>query len=164
MNKVLSYCNSLLLYALVIILSISYVEEFIFGNSPCALCVLQRFFMVGAGVGLMFNISHPVHYKNFALSLLSCVFGATIALYQWSQLLINDGVTRAVKILSLPMYIWAAFVFFGFSLILFFLIFLFEKQKVAFSNIFIKGAYWLFFLLSLSQIFITFYTCGLLLC
>lgn len=120
--------------------------------------------MIGAGVGLMFNISNPIHYKNFALSLLSCVLGEAIALYQWSQLLINDGITKAVKILSLPMYIWAAFVFFGLSLALFFLIFFFEKEKGSFSNFFIKGAYWLFFVLSLSQIFVTFYSCGLFLC
>jgi disulfide bond formation protein DsbB len=145
----------LLLYGLTIILFVSYIEEFIFKNSPCSLCIVQRFFMVGIGVGLMFNISSAINYKNFVLSLLSCLLGSIVALYQWSQLLINDGVTEAVKILSLPMYIWAAFVFFGYALALFLLLFIFKKEQVKVSNPFIKISFWLFFIVSLSQIFAT---------
>lgn len=103
----------------------------------------------------MFNISSAINYKNFVLSLLSCLLGSIVALYQWSQLLINDGVTEAVKILSLPMYIWAAFVFFGYALALFLLLFIFKKEQVKVSNPFIKISFWLFFIVSLSQIFAT---------
>ena len=158
--KVIEFFNSVLLYVLVFILSISYVEEFVFGNAPCPLCILQRFFMVGIGVPLTFNISRSIHFKNFSLSLLSCVLGAIVSLYQWSQLLINDGISNATKIFSLPMYIWAALLFFGVSLLLFFILFFMKNGKSIDFNWFIKISYWLFFLMTFSQVVTTFYTCG----
>lgn len=162
--RVIAFFNSFLLYFLVFILSISYLEQFAFGNSPCPLCILQRFFIIGIGTPLMFNITGSMNIKNIALSLLSCFLGAIVSLYQWSQLLINNGVSHAAKIFSLPMYIWAALLFFGVSILLFLMLFFMQPNERIPCTTFVKFAYGLFLLMTISQVIITFFTCGLFLC
>ncbi|MCH9620837.1 MAG: hypothetical protein S4CHLAM20_02410 [Chlamydiia bacterium] len=130
----------------------------------CPLCILQRFFMCGVGVFLLFNIKGPYSFKNLAGSLLSCVLGSIVALYQWSQLLINDGVSHAPKILSLPMYVWSAILFFAVALTLFFMMFFMKREEKIKANLFVKVAFGAFTIILITQIFSAFYSCGLFLC
>ena len=153
--------NVFLIYLLICVLAISYVEQYIYGNSPCPLCILQRFFILGIGVPLLFNITGPVNYKNIATSILSCVLGAIISLYQWSQLLINNGVTDFVKIFDIPLYVWSTLLFFGISIILFLMIFLMDTEVELNLHIYSKIAYISFIALVIIQSITTFSLCGL---
>ena len=162
--KVFNFFNSLLICFLIFILCISYYEEFIFLNEPCSLCILQRFFIVGIGIPLTFNITGPIRYRNISGSILSCILGSIVSLYQWSQLLINDGISYAPKILSLPMYIWAAMLFFGVAVILLLLSCILQRDVLVKSNFFSKLSCILFLLMVFSQIIVTFSKCGIFLC
>ncbi len=162
--KIFNFFNSLLLCFLIFILCISYYEEFIYLNEPCSLCILQRFFIVGIGVPLTFNITGPICYKNISGSILSCILGSIVSLYQWSQLLINDGISYAPKILTLPMYIWAAMLFFGVAVILLLLSCILQRDVLVKRNLFTTVSCTLFIVMVISQIVLTFSKCGLFLC
>ena len=162
--KIFHFFNSLLLCFLIFILCISYYEEFIYLNEPCSLCILQRFFIVGIGVPLTFNITGPICYRNISGSILSCILGSIVSLYQWSQLLINDGVSYAPKILSLPVYIWAAMLFFGVAVVLLLLSCILQKDVFVKRNLFSRISYCLFLIMVLSQIIVSFSKCGPFLC
>ena len=142
----------------------SFYEEFISHSPPCPFCVLQRFFMAAVAVPLLFNIQGGQIKKNFVVSLFACILGAIVALYQWSQLLINDGVSYAPKFLTLPIYIWSAFVFFGSALVIMSLLFFLKPDHLFQKGYFAKIAYSLMFMILIAEIGATFYTCGLFLC
>jgi disulfide bond formation protein DsbB len=162
--KIFSFFNSVLLLFLILILSISYYEEFVYMNEPCSLCILQRFFIVGIGVPLTFNITGSACYKNVAASVVSCVLGSVVSLYQWSQLLINNGVSNAPKLFTLPIYIWAAILFFSVALILLLLSCILKETLVVKRTMLASFAYYLFLAMVASQIIVTFSKCGVFLC
>lgn len=162
--KVASFINALLLVFLGLILCVSYYEEYINHSAPCPLCILQRFFIASCGITLMFNVHGYYCIKSLAASLLSCLCGSLIALYQWSQLLINDGVTHAPTFFGVPMYVWSAMLFFYISLALFLMIFFMPKKAEINPNLFAKAAYSLFLILLLFSVGSTFYVCGLFIC
>ncbi len=162
--KIFAFVNALLLYILFFVLLMSYYEEFVNARPPCSFCVMQRFFMVGIAVPLMFNVVGPISYKNTAASLLSCVLGSVVSLYQWSGLLINDGVSTSPKIFDFPLYIWSTFLFFAVALCLFAMLFFMKSSYPAHFNLFTKVGYCLFFIMMLFQIVTAFYSCGALMC
>jgi len=156
--------NGLLLYFISLVLCFSYYEQYVHSSEPCVLCILQRFFMCGIGIPLVFNIQGSFNFRNIAASILSCILGGIVALYQWSQLLINDGVTNAPIILSLPMYIWSALLFFGVMIVLLFMLFLMNNEKGPRWTLSSMVSYGLFMVILLSQIFVTYYMCGVFIC
>lgn len=162
--KTIGLLNSCLLYFLMFVLVISFTEQYYFGNELCSLCVLQRFFMVAVGVSLTFNITWKLHFKHIGLGILGCILGSVIALYQWSILLENDGISHAPKIFSLPMYIWSAMVFFFVSLFLFVLLFSMKPEQKIHNNLFSTIAFGSFFLIAVIACVSTFISCGYNLC
>lgn len=162
--RVLAFFNTLILYMLVSVMCLSYYIEYVLQLSPCSLCVLQRFFMIGIGVCLMFNISGKMSFRNVGAAILSCVLGSIVSLYQWSMLLTNHGISYAPLIFSIPIYIWATLLFFSVALLLFLMLLFMEEGVTISRNWFINIGYGLFFFIVLSEVVSTFLSCGPFLC
>ncbi|MCH9812291.1 disulfide bond formation protein B [bacterium] len=162
--KVVAFFNTLILYGLSAVLLYSYYVQFALSKPPCSLCILQRFFLMGIGVSLCLNITGKMSFKHIGAAILSCVLGSVVSLYQWSMLLENNGISFAPHLFSLPMYVWATFLFFALALLLFLLLFFMKEGKEAPSNKFIKAGFWLFSLVVLSEVLATLFMCGPFLC
>jgi disulfide bond formation protein DsbB len=150
--KFFNFLHSLLLYLLVFVLSVSYYEEFVYFHQPCALCILQRFFIFGIGVCLTFNITGPIRYRNISVAVLSSLLGSVVSLYQWSLMLINNGVSYAPKIFSIPMYIWGAFFFFFMAVFLLLLSWGIKDSRSLTKSWFSSLALCLFIAMTVSQV------------
>jgi disulfide bond formation protein DsbB len=159
--KVLAFFNALILYGLVLVMCFSYYVEYSLGLPPCPLCMLQRFFMVGIGTCLMLNISGKFGFKNMTAAILSCVLGSMISLYQWSMLLMNDGISYAPHLFSLPLYIWSAALFLAIALVLFVMLFFMKESAVVPRNGFINLGYTLFLVALFSEIITAYISSGL---
>lgn len=158
--RVFAIFNALILYTLVLVMCFSYYIEFYLGEPPCSLCQLQRFFMMGAGVCLMFNISGVVSIRNISGAILSCILGSVISLYQWSMLLTNDGVSYAPHLFSLPLYIWSTTFFFSLAIALIFVLFFIKERKELKRNWFMNLSYVLFALVLASEVITSYISSG----
>ena len=162
--RVFAFFNTLILYVLVAVMALSYYIEFVLDLSPCSLCILQRFFMIGIGTCLMLNISGRISFRNTAAAILSCVLGSIVSLYQWSMLLTQGGISYAPLIFSIPIYIWATLLFFFVAILLFLLVFFMQEGAVVPRNLFIKVGYVLFLFIVGCEVVSTYLSCGPFLC
>lgn len=60
----------------------AYYIQFVEGEFPCPLCLLQRLAMLGVAFGAMLNLRYGIHTRHYGVSLLSAVFGASISIRQ----------------------------------------------------------------------------------
>lgn len=71
-----------MLAALAAILTAAMVMQYVFGEIPCPLCLLQRVAMFGVCFGLILNFRHGFSDRNLGLSLLFSVFLLVVAVRQ----------------------------------------------------------------------------------
>ncbi|OYU86749.1 MAG: disulfide bond formation protein B [Bradyrhizobiaceae bacterium PARB1] len=74
--------NVLALYALAGILAAAFGAQFILGELPCPLCLLQRILFALLAVGPILNIRYGPRPSHYALSLLAAIVGAVVSTRQ----------------------------------------------------------------------------------
>ena len=74
--------NVLALYALAALLAAAFAAQFILGELPCPLCLLQRIMFALLAIGPILNIRFGPRPSHYALSLLAAVVGATVSTRQ----------------------------------------------------------------------------------
>jgi disulfide bond formation protein DsbB len=115
MPNTLRNLNALGLLAVSFILLYAFSDQFIAGELPCPLCLLQRVGFVGVLLGLLLNVcfgSKPAHYS---IAVLSAVFGGAVALRQISLHVIPGTPPYGAPFLGFHFYTWA---FICFSIII----------------------------------------------
>lgn len=103
--------NALGLFGLSIILLIAFGYQFIRGELPCPLCLLQRAAFAAVGVGLALNVcigSRPSHY---ALTMLSAVAGGVIAARQVLLHIVPGSGAYGSSLFGMHFYTWALIAF-----------------------------------------------------
>ncbi|API86442.1 disulfide bond formation protein B [Francisella uliginis] len=88
-----------------VIIIAAFFFQFVMGELPCPLCLLQRLGLLAIGFGFLLNMRFHVRPSHYALSLLSAVFTAFVSLRQIA-LHISDPVGFGPKILGMHMYSW----------------------------------------------------------
>jgi disulfide bond formation protein DsbB len=57
----------------------AFAVQFLFGELPCPLCLLQRVAFAGVGLGAMLNVVYGTRPRHYGVSLASAIFGGAVA-------------------------------------------------------------------------------------
>lgn len=74
--------NVLALFALAAVLVSAFVAQFLLGELPCPLCLLQRIMFALLAIGPILNIRFGPRPSHYALSLLAAIVGAIVSARQ----------------------------------------------------------------------------------
>ncbi len=74
--------NVLALYALAAVLATAFGAQFVLGELPCPLCLLQRIMFALLAIGPILNIRYGPRPSHYALSLLAAIVGAVVSTRQ----------------------------------------------------------------------------------
>lgn len=92
---------------LIVILTMAFAVEFVFAESPCPLCLLQRVGFLGMSIGFLLNLKYSIRPNHYALSQLSALFTAFVALRQISLHVLPDQSGYGRAVLGLHLYTWS---------------------------------------------------------
>lgn len=103
--------NALGLLAVCGVLLMAFFDQFVGGELPCPLCILQRAGFVGVGVGLALNLKFGPRPSHYALAMLSAIAGDVVAVRQTLLHIVPGTGTFGAAFLGLHFYTWAALLF-----------------------------------------------------
>ena len=84
----------------------AYYMQFVMGEFPCPLCLLQRLGMLGVGFGAMLNLRYGVRPAHYGVSLISAVFGASVSVRQILLHIVPGTGAYGTPVLGLHLYTW----------------------------------------------------------
>ena len=141
--------------------------QFFAHETPCPLCLMQRFGMLGVAVGALMNIKFGPRKAHYGISLFSSVFGGFVALRQIALHVCPEFPTFGVPFWGLSLYTWS-FITFASTVIYIALLLMIFDRKERHDSLPINGfgylAFGFVFLASFINIFTTFWQCGLSAC
>lgn len=94
------------------ILGAALVMQFVYNESPCPLCELQRAGFLNIGIALLMNLKYGNKVAHWALVILSASAGMAVSIRQ-ILLHVTDPIGFGSAVLGLHMYSWC---FLGFAL------------------------------------------------
>jgi disulfide bond formation protein DsbB len=157
--------NLLALLGVTAVLVVAFVWQFVFGELPCPLCLLQRMAFVLAGVGLLLNLRFGPSPAHYAMVLVAGLGGAAAA---GRQLLLHQAAGDpgfGTPVLGLHFYTWA---FVAFILLMVYCAFMMALDRKASDNamphrvgLLCGMVIWLFFLVVLANTVTTTLQCGM---
>ncbi|SCW90955.1 disulfide bond formation protein B [Ancylobacter rudongensis] len=103
--------NALGLIAIGVVLLFGFYDQFVGGELPCPLCILERAGFVGVGVGLALNLKFGPRPSHYALAMLSAIAGDVVAVRQTLLHIVPGTGTFGAAFLGLHFYTWAALLF-----------------------------------------------------
>lgn len=159
--------NALLIFILCGVLTSAYGVQFIYGEEPCPLCLLQRIAMISVATGAALNLYFGVRMSHYALILISAVVGGSVAIRQISLHICPGFPTFGIPVLGLSLYTWSFIVFVCVILYTAILLMLNKPTELQQSkplNFFCKFSFYFILLIAVSNVITTFLQCGLGLC
>ena len=146
----------------------AYYIQFVKGEFPCPLCLLQRLAMLGVAFGAMLNLRYGIHTRHYGVSLLSAVFGASISIRQILLHIDPSDSGYGSPVLGMHLYTWA-FIVFAVVILLIGIMMFFETQfeknadnkSTSSLSRFIKAVFFLVVLIAAVNVVTTFLECGL---
>jgi len=103
--------NALALLGICAILIGAYYIQFVKGELPCPLCLLQRLALLGVAFGAMMNLRFGIHPTHYGISLLSAVLGAIISARQILLHMNTPGGGYGSAVYGMHLYTWALIIF-----------------------------------------------------
>ncbi|WMS41007.1 disulfide bond formation protein B [Acuticoccus sp. MNP-M23] len=125
--------NALGLIAISLVLVAAFADQFLGGDLPCPLCILQRAGFALAGAGLALNLICGVRPGHYGLVIVGAVTGAAIAGRQILLHIVPGSGGYGPPILGLHLYTWA-FIIFAIVVVVTALLLLSAKQFDALSR------------------------------
>ncbi len=119
--------NILALYAISGVLIVAFAMQFIHGELPCPLCMLQRAFFCAMAAGPILNLRFGPSPSHYALSMLAAMAGAAVAMRQMFLHILPGDPGYGSALFGYHYYTWA-FIVFVIALVVFTLLLLFERQ------------------------------------
>jgi disulfide bond formation protein DsbB len=119
--------NVLALYALAALLAAAFAAQFILGELPCPLCLLQRIMFALLAIGPILNIRFGPRPSHYALSLLAAVVGATVSTRQVLLHITPGDPGFGTALFGYHYYTWALIGFVA-AIVLLSLVLLFDRQ------------------------------------
>jgi disulfide bond formation protein DsbB len=146
----------------------AYYIQFVEGEFPCPLCLLQRLAMLGVAFGAMLNLRYGIHTRHYWVSLLSAIFGASVSIRQILLHIDPSDSGYGSPVLGMHLYTWA-FIVFAVVILLIGIMMFFETQFEDSSENrsaksigwFIKAVFFLVVLIAAVNVVTTFLECGL---
>jgi disulfide bond formation protein DsbB len=103
--------NAFGLLAVSLVLIAAFLDQFLLGELPCPLCLLQRVGFMGAALGLALNVRFGPRPSHYAVTILSACFGGMVSIRQILGHIVPGTGTYGSAILGLHFYSWALLVF-----------------------------------------------------
>jgi disulfide bond formation protein DsbB len=103
--------NALGLLAVGLVLVVAFVDQIVFGDMPCPLCLLERVGFVGAAFGLALNVKFGPRPGHYAVIILSAFLGALVSTRHTLLHIVPGTGTYGDAILGLHFYTWALVVY-----------------------------------------------------
>jgi disulfide bond formation protein DsbB len=119
--------NVLALYALAALLAAAFAAQFILGELPCPLCLLQRIMFALLAIGPILNIRFGPRPSHYALSLLAAVVGAAVSTRQVLLHITPGDPGFGTALFGYHYYTWALIGFIA-AIVLLSLVLLFDRQ------------------------------------
>lgn len=116
--------NTAVILIIVCVLLMAYGVQFLKGEHPCSLCLLQRLGMIGVASSLLLNLRFGTRMSHCALALLSALFGQWVALRHIGlRSCPTSPLSDSSPFLGMHLFMWALIIFsccmFATALILF---------------------------------------------
>ncbi len=157
--------NALMALILSCVLWGAFGFQFIEGEQPCPLCLLQRLGMLGVALGALLNVKFGIQRRHYSLSLLSAIFGGFVALRQIALHVCPGTPVFGKPFWGLSLYTWSFIVFASCVAYIALLTFIFAPQKnesqIARANWWGQLAFFSVFFVALANIITTLLQCGL---
>jgi disulfide bond formation protein DsbB len=122
--------NGLGLLAISAVLAAAFFDQFVYGDLPCPLCILQRAGFAGVALGLALNLRFGARPSHYGIAILSALIGGVISGRQVLLHIAPGDAGYGDSLLGLHFYTWALLLFFvivaGCALLL-----LFDRQFAA---------------------------------
>ncbi|HEY9211336.1 MAG TPA: disulfide bond formation protein B [Ancylobacter sp.] len=99
--------NALGLIAVCAVLGFAFLDQFVNGDLPCPLCILQRAGFVGVGLGLALNLKFGARPSHYGIAILSAMVGGFISARQVLLHIVPGTGTYGDPFLGLHFYSWA---------------------------------------------------------
>lgn len=157
--------NALIIFIIAGILLGAFGVQFIWHETPCPLCLLQRIGMMGVAASLALNIKFGVRPFHYGLALLCSLFGGFVALRQISLHVCPGFPEFGLPVLGISLYTWSFFVFVCCVLAVAILLLMIntreDNESALTINRFQSVAFWLIFFVTLANVVATLLQCGL---
>jgi disulfide bond formation protein DsbB len=158
--------NALGLYAIALVLIVAFAAQFVLGELPCPLCLLQRIQYAMLAVGPVLNVRFGPRPSHYAIALLTAIAGAGFALRQMLLHVMPGDPGYGSALLGYHYYTWA-FIGFAVAIVLLATVLLFERQFAANAaaepveiGSFARIAVWLVIALTALNVISTLLECG----
>ncbi len=103
--------NALGLLAICAVLTFAFADQFIYGDLPCPLCILQRAGFAAAGFGLALNLRFGPRPSHYAMTILAAIAGAAVSLRQVALHIVPGSGSYGNAFFGLHFYTWAFILF-----------------------------------------------------
>lgn len=103
--------NAVGLLAVSLVLIAAFLDQFVMGELPCPLCLLQRVGFMGAALGLALNVKFGPRPGHYGVVILSACFGGMVSIRQILGHIVPGTGTYGSAFLGLHFYSWALLVF-----------------------------------------------------
>ena len=162
------FLNALALSIVSVILAGAFAFQFLLGEVPCPLCLLQRGGLIAAGLGFLLNLRFGLSAMHYGVALLGSLAGAAVSLRQILLHIAPGDPGFGSAVFGLHMYTWAFVVFVCLMIGVGVLLFLGEKTKAPalpiVHNAFTKASIASFVVIIAANLVFTFIECGLTQC
>jgi disulfide bond formation protein DsbB len=161
--------NALGLYAIALVLTVTFTAQFLLHELPCPLCLLQRIQFALLAVGPILNVRFGPRPSHYALSLLVAAAGAAFSMRQILLHILPGDPGYGSALLGYHYYTWA-FIGFAAAIVLTAVMLLFDNQfehgkvQLVAIDAFARAAAWLVIALTALNVFATLLECGFAAC
>ncbi|HEV2523705.1 MAG TPA: disulfide bond formation protein B, partial [Gammaproteobacteria bacterium] len=93
--------------AVMLVLLLAFLMQFVFHELPCPLCLLQRYGFLAIAFGFLLNFRFGFRPSHYSVILLSCLFTIFVALRQVALHVLPGTGSYGNAILGLHLYTWS---------------------------------------------------------
>lgn len=102
--------NSIELFAIVVMLALTFYFQIVLHELPCPLCLLQRIGFLAVALGLLLNLRFGPQPSHYALVILSALFTAFVALRQIALHVVPGTGAYGSALFGFHLYTWVFFI------------------------------------------------------
>jgi len=104
--------NLALVFLVAIVMGGSLAVQFIMGELPCPLCILQRYAIVGLAMGPLLNLRFGIRPRHLSVTLMFALFGIAVSTRQVLLHIVPGSGGYGTPIFGLHLYSWSSLIFY----------------------------------------------------
>ncbi len=158
--------NALMIFALVVLLFMAFILQYVFNELPCPLCLLQRVGFIITGIGFMLNLRFGLRPSHYAITLLGALFTSFVALRQVALHILPGTGAYGSSLFGFHLYTWSFIISIGIVVFTAIILgldiqYIESKKKPAVFTPILHVLFALLFILTLGNFVSTLIECGI---